>query len=66
MAGCTVPPEYLISSAAIVADFMGLKLRQRMESLPFWGIRFMKQAGGTALVVRSVDEVRAVIDGSLQ
>lgn len=25
MAGCTVPPEYLISSAAIVADFMGLK-----------------------------------------
>ena len=29
-------------------------------------IRKIQNAGGTALVVRSVDEVRAVIDGSLQ
>ncbi|MEH2954306.1 VRR-NUC domain-containing protein [Candidatus Merdisoma sp. JLR.KK011] len=29
-------------------------------------IRKIQKAGGTALVVRSVDEVRAVIDGSLQ
>ena len=29
-------------------------------------IRKIQKAGGTALVVRSVDEVRAVINGSLQ
>lgn len=29
-------------------------------------IRKIQKAGGIALVVRSVDEVRAVIDGSLQ
>ena len=29
-------------------------------------IRKIQNAGGTALVVRSLDEVRAVIDGSLQ
>ena len=29
-------------------------------------IRKIQNAGGTALVVRSVDEVRAVINGSLQ
>ncbi len=29
-------------------------------------IRKIRAAGGTALVVRSVDEVRAIIEGSLQ
>ncbi len=29
-------------------------------------IRKIRTAGGTALVVRSVDEVRAIIEGSLQ
>jgi hypothetical protein len=54
--------------ACIDGDFFGFEVKTesgKPTKLQEATIRKILAAGGTALVVRSVDEVRAVVDGSL-
>jgi hypothetical protein len=54
--------------ACIDGDFFGFEVKTEIgkpTKLQEATIRKILAAGGTALVVRSVDEVRAVVDGSL-
>jgi hypothetical protein len=54
--------------ACINGDFFGFEVKTEIgkpTKLQEATIRKILAAGGTALVVRSVDEVRAVVDGSL-
>ena len=54
----TVASEHPASFAIFLAEGRPTKLQEAT-------IRKILAAGGTALVVRSVDEVRAVVNGSL-
>ncbi len=68
MAGCTERQVFPDIIACINGHFYGFEVKTdvgKPTKLQEATIRKILASGGTALVVRSVDEVRAVVNGSL-